>query len=75
MSTAMGFFSKGLKQEFETAVVNEPSGFEPLKFYCIMKRYVMQKMLAPTPRVKVTGGKVRFCLHDQENMIKLHIKV
>ena len=30
---AMGFFSKGLKNEFETAVVNEPSVFEPLKFY------------------------------------------
>ena len=26
---------KGLKKEFETAVVNEPSVFEPLKFYCI----------------------------------------
>ena len=26
--------SKGLKNEFETAVVNEPSEFEPLKFYC-----------------------------------------
>ena len=23
--------------EFETAVVNEPSVFEPLKFYCIKK--------------------------------------
>ena len=29
----MGFCSKGLKK-FETAVVNEPSIFEPLKFYC-----------------------------------------
>ena len=28
--------SKGLKNEFETAVVNEPSVFEPLKFYCIL---------------------------------------
>ena len=28
-------FSKGPKNEFETAVVNEPSEFEPLKFYCI----------------------------------------
>ena len=28
-------FSQGLKNEFETAVVNEPSVFEPLKFYCI----------------------------------------
>ena len=34
-SAAIGFFSKGLKNEFETAVVNEPSVFEPLKFYCI----------------------------------------
>ena len=33
-SAAMGFFSKGLKNEFEKAVVNEPSVFEPLKFYC-----------------------------------------
>ena len=31
---AMFFFSKGLKNEFETAVVNEPPVFEPLKFYC-----------------------------------------
>ena len=28
----------GLKNEFETAVVNEPSLFEPLKFYCIMSQ-------------------------------------
>ena len=34
-STAMGFFSKGLKNKFETAMVNEPLVFEPLKFYCI----------------------------------------
>ena len=33
-SAAVGFFSKGLKNEFETAVVNEPSVFELLKFYC-----------------------------------------
>ena len=29
-------FSKGFKNGFETAVVNEPSVFEPLKFYCIL---------------------------------------
>ena len=34
-SAVMGFFSKGLMNEFETAVVNEPSVFELLKFYCI----------------------------------------
>ena len=33
-SAAMGLFLE-LKHEFETAVVNEPSVFEPLKFYCI----------------------------------------
>ena len=33
-SAAMGFF-QGLENEFETAAVNEPSVFEPLKFYCI----------------------------------------
>ena len=34
-SADMGFLSKGLKTEFERAVVNETSVFEPLKFYCI----------------------------------------
>ena len=34
-SAAMDLFSKALKNEFETAVVNELSVFEPLKFYCI----------------------------------------
>ena len=34
-SATTGFFSKGLKNEFETAVVNEPSVFEPLQVYCI----------------------------------------
>ena len=33
----MGFFSTGLKNEFEIAVVNEPPAFEPLKFYCSQK--------------------------------------
>ena len=35
-SAAMGFCSKELENEFETAVANEPSVFEPLKFYCIL---------------------------------------
>ena len=33
-SAAIGFCSKGLKNKFETAIVNEPSVFKPLKFYC-----------------------------------------
>ena len=40
-SVAKGFFAKGLRNEFETAVVNEPSVFEPLKFYCIYMYYAM----------------------------------
>ena len=34
-SAAIGFFSKGHKDEFETAMVNQPSVFKPLKFYCV----------------------------------------
>ena len=30
--------SDGLENEFEIAVVNEPSVFEPLKFYCTINR-------------------------------------
>ena len=32
-----GICSKGPKNEFETAVVNEPSVFEPLKFHCMSR--------------------------------------
>ena len=34
-SAAVGFFTWGLKNELLTAVVNEQSVFEPLKFSCI----------------------------------------
>ena len=34
-SAAMGSSSKGLKNKFETAMVNKPSVFEPLKVYCV----------------------------------------
>ena len=34
-SVVMGFFSKGLKKEFERVVVIEPSVSEPVKFYRI----------------------------------------
>ena len=37
-SAAMGFLSKGIKNEFETAMVNEPLVFEPLKDYYIKVR-------------------------------------
>ena len=37
-STAMGIFSKGLKNELERVEVNEPSVFELLKVNCRMKK-------------------------------------
>ena len=40
-SAAMGFFPRN---EFETAMVNEPSVFEPLKFYCIKSRKDLSKI-------------------------------
>ena len=41
----MGFCSKGLKNKFETAVVNEPSMFEPLKFYCTSEVSILPSAL------------------------------
>ena len=35
-----GICTKGPKNEFEPAVVNEPSVFEPLKFYCTITVFV-----------------------------------
>ena len=54
-SAAMGFCAKGLKNEFETAVVNEPSVLEPLKFYCT---HVIYQEISYWPRY---GSQV-YCL-------------
>ena len=35
LSLPLWDFSKRLKNDFETAVVDEPSVFKPLKFYCM----------------------------------------
>ena len=37
LNCSYGVFSKGHKNEFETAAVNEPSVFQPLNFYCMLK--------------------------------------
>ena len=34
-SLAIGRLLQGLKKEFESSTVNEPSLFEPLRLYCI----------------------------------------
>ena len=33
-SAAMGFFPRDSRMSRKTAMVNEPSVFEPMKFYC-----------------------------------------
>ena len=63
-SAAMGFFPEGLKNQFETAVVNEPSVFEPLKFFCTMRS---KPIVATWKRVEgsLSTNKTNFglCLH------------
>ena len=59
-------FSQGFKTEFETAVVNEPSVFEPQKFYC--NRHTVEKEMKANDghpsmsglivRIKVTEGQI-----------------
>ena len=39
--------SWGLKNEFETAVVNETSAFEPLKFYCNKYLHIQAAFKSP----------------------------
>ena len=51
----MGFFSKGLKNKFETAVVNEPSAFEPLKFNCVYGPLKTNMMVPQTPQNRTQG--------------------
>ena len=41
------FFFKGLKNEFEIAAVNEPSVFETLKVYCILRQMVTAHVCLP----------------------------
>ena len=47
-SAALAPTSKGPKNEFETAVGNEPSVFEPLQFYCIENEKAKQTVVAQT---------------------------
>ena len=59
-SAAVGFFSKGLRNELETALVNKPSVFEPLKFYCITIHCYYSKLyweFSCTDNLKEPDGK------------------
>ena len=70
-SPAMGFFSMGLKNEFETAVVNESSVFEPLKFYCIrdIRLGICKKLSIGTDSFKQTvQTQIRLLLKEQSDL-------
>ena len=67
----MEVFFWGLKNEFETAMVNEPSVFEPLKFYCILYFVILSGNLHPKirrnlqawPVIKQYTFSLRSCHH------------
>ena len=52
-----GIFSKGLKNEFEIALVNDPSVFERLKFYCSLIVAIFNKTvyIGPSSREREKG--------------------
>ena len=57
-SVAIRFFSKGLKNEFKTAVVKEPSGFKPSSTVFIMNGRPIQKtvMIQIVQRLEQANG-------------------
>ena len=61
----MGFISKGLKNQFEKAMANEPSVFEPLKFYCIGNRQVTNKKQKSG---EIKGNQVRVIVLPHNNL-------
>ena len=63
-SAAMGFFHGTQKNGFEIAVVNEPSVFEPMKFYCI---YLQQRCFA-TFLISIRCWGLQHC-HDSRHPI------
>ena len=66
-----GFLSKGLKNEFETTVVNEPSVLEPLKVYCtcgtnfaLLRWYVSDRLTKSLISIKayISLAKITGCI-------------
>ena len=68
----MGFCSKRFKNEFETAVVNEPSVFVPLKFYCIISSNE-QKKIDICPQYAVSDLFLLFYLLMDFNLFFSHM--
>ena len=72
-SAAMGFFSKGLENEFETAAVNESSVFEPLKFYCITDTF-WSSLLRVSIVCRELQFRIRYMYHRKWGFDRVHFK-
>ena len=68
-SAARDFFSKGLKSEFEIAMVNEPSGFEPLNVYCSFLTSFKMRKFHTYFLVLLTSFTVSVCILSNEVQI------
>ena len=68
-SAAKGSFSQGLKHEFETAMVNEPSVFEPLKFYCNNNNKINMLFLMSAGRLTLTRRLYNFLANQFISLI------
>ena len=68
-----GIFFKGLKNEFERSVVNEPSVFESLKFYCNFKR--IQKGMDIVDNRITSFPRVRKAMLTEQHMLRLTNKL
>ena len=61
-SAAMRLIFKGLKNEFDSVVVNESSVFETLRFYCIRFIYISETSVSlPTISADVDIHKCCIC--------------
>ena len=65
--------SKQSKNEFETALVNEPSMFEPLKFYCMWIQYFKAKMRELKQKQNKTNKKIQKKKKQQQKNCMFYI--
>ena len=64
-----GICSKGLKNEFETVVVNEPSVFEPMKFYC-----TNDTLVSIFSNVRISCGKYKSLKEERAKFSDIFMK-
>ena len=67
-SAAMEFLSKGLKNESETAVINETSVFEPLKVYCVKVSKLKLSSFPTSIKFKKTTQSNDYALQNNVNV-------